>query len=115
MLVSQAGTILQGMSKGIGYFVLTSVGERDGDGFVAACLELGTVASGDSVEEAFRNLNAAVSLQLRALEEAGEMERVFRENGVEVVASVEDAEESAREIGEEKVMRVSRHEVALRC
>ena len=103
------------MKERVGYFTLTSVGERDGDGFVAACLELGTVASGDSVEEAFRNLDEVILVQLRALEEAGEMERVFRENGVEVVASVDEAEGSTRAIGEGKVMRISRHQVVLRC
>ena len=94
--------------------MLTNVGERDGDGFVAACLELGAVGSGESVEEAFRNLDMAVRAQLRALEEAGEWERVFRENGVEVVSSVDDAVESTRVIGDGKVMKISRHEVVLR-
>ena len=101
------------MKERVGYFVLTNVAERDGDGFVAACFELGAVASGDSVEEAFEMLDEAVSVQLKALEEAGELERVFRENGVQVVSSVDDAEVSTRVIGEGKVMRVSRHEVVL--
>ncbi len=101
------------MTERVGYFVLTNVGERDGDGFVAACFELGTVASGDSIEEAFENLDEAVGVQLRALEEAGEWERVFRENGVEVVSSVEEAEASSRVIGGGKVMRISRHEIIL--
>ena len=103
------------MKERVGYFVLTSVAERDGDGFVAACLELGTVASGDSIEEAFQKLDEAVSAQLKALEEADEMERVFRENGVEVVASVEDAEESTSVIGEGKVMKINRHQVTFPC
>ena len=101
------------MKERVGYFVLTNVAERDGDGFVAACFELGAVASGDSVEEAFEMLGEAVSVQLKALEEAGELERVFRENGVQVVSSVDDAEVSTGVIGEGKVMRVSRHEVVL--
>ena len=103
------------MKERVGYFVLTSVAERDGGAFVAACLELGAVASGDSIEEAFENLEKAVLAQLKALEEADEMERVFRENGVEVVASVEDAEESTSVIGEGKVMKISRHQILLRC
>ena len=101
------------MTEGVGYFVLTNVGERDGDGFVAACLELGAVGSGESVEEAFRNLDMAVRAQLRALEEAGEWERVFRENGVEVVSAVDDAEESTRVIGADKVMKVSRYQISV--
>ena len=102
------------MKERIGYFILTSVAEKDGDGFVAACLELGAVASGDSIGAAFENLETAVLAQLKALEEADEMERVFRENGIEVVASVEDAEVSTRAIGEDKVMKISRHQIALR-
>ena len=102
------------MKERVGYFILTSVAERDGDGFVAACLELGAVASGDSIGAAFENLETAVLAQLKALEEADEMERVFRENGIEVVASVEDAEVSTRAIGEDKVMKISRHQIALR-
>ena len=98
----------------VGYFVLTNVAERDGDGFVAACFELGSVGSGDSLDEAFANLELAVSVQLKALKEAGEWERVFRENGVEVVSSVDDAEESTSDMGEGKVMKISRHRIALR-
>ena len=98
----------------VGYFVLTNVAERDGDGFVAACFELGSVASGDSLEEAFENLERAVSVQLEALVEADEWERVFSENGVEVVSSVDEAEVSTRVIGEDKVMKVSRHQIVLR-
>ncbi len=93
--------------------MLTSVGERDGDGFVAACFELGAVGSGDTMDEAFQNLATAVRVQLEALEEAGELERVFMENGVEVVSSVVDAEESVRDMGEGRVMRVSRHQINL--
>ena len=98
----------------VGYFVLTNVAERDGDGFVAACFELGSVGSGDSLEEAFENLERAVSVQLEALVEADEWERVFKENGVEVVSSVDDAEISSRVIGKDKVMKISRHQIVLR-
>ena len=101
------------MKERVGYFVLTNVAERDGDGFVAACFELGAVGSGDTVEEAFRSLDEAVSVQLEALEETGEWERVFRENGVEVVSSVDDAEESTRVIGKDKVMKIIRHQIPL--
>ena len=76
-------------------------------------MELGAVASGDSIEEAFQNLEETVWVQLKALEEAGEMERVFRENGVQVVSSIDDAEASTRVIGEDRVMRISRHEITM--
>ena len=103
------------MKERVGYFFLTNVAERDGDGFVAACLELGTVASGDTIEEAFENLDKAVLAQLKALEEAGQRERVFRENGVQVVLSPDDAEVSTRAIGEGKVMKISRHKANFPC
>ena len=103
------------MKERIGYFILTSVAERDGDGFVAACLELGAVASGDSIEEAFRHLEKAVLAQLNALEEAGERERVFRENGVQVLPSIDDAEVSTKEIGPDEVMKISRHQIISHC
>ena len=101
------------MKERVGFFTLTNVAEKDGDGYVAACLELGAVASGDSIEEAFQNLEETVWVQLKALEEAGEMERVFRENGVQVVSSIDDAEASTRVIGEDRVMRISRHEITM--
>jgi predicted RNase H-like HicB family nuclease len=103
------------MKERVGYFILTSVAERDGDGYVAACLELGAVASGDSIEEAFENLEKAVWEQLKALEEAGQRERVFRENGVQVVPSIDDAEVSTKAIGPDKVMKISRHQIAFHC
>jgi predicted RNase H-like HicB family nuclease len=103
------------MKERVGYFILTSVAERDGDGYVAACLELGAVASGDSIEEAFRHLEKAVLAQLKALEEAGQRERVFRENGVQVVPSIDDAEVSTKAIGPDKVMKISRHQIAFHC
>ena len=103
------------MKERVGYFILTSVAERDGDGYVAACLELGAVASGDSIEEAFENLEKAVWEQLKALEEAGQRERVFRENGVQVLPSIDDAEVSTKAIGPDKVMKISRHQIAFHC
>jgi len=39
---------------------LTAVIEREGDGFVAACPEVGVVSEGDTVEDARRNLVEAV-------------------------------------------------------
>ena len=78
-------------------------------------MELGAVASGDSIEEAFENLEKAVWEQLKALEEAGQRERVFRENGVQVLPSIDDAEVSTKAIGPDKVMKISRHQIAFHC
>ncbi len=103
------------MKEREGYITLTNVAEKDGDAFVAACLELGAVASGETIEEAFESLDKAVRMQLKALEEAGERERVFRENGIEVVPSIDNAEVQTRMLAGDKVLKISRHEVAIRC
>jgi len=41
---------------------VTAVIEREGDGYVALCPELGIGSQGDTVEEARRNLTEAVEL-----------------------------------------------------
>jgi predicted RNase H-like HicB family nuclease len=41
---------------------LTALIEREGDGYVALCLELDVASQGDTVEEARRNLKEAVEL-----------------------------------------------------
>ena len=85
--------------------------ERDGDGYVAACFELGAVATGETIDEAFQRLDEAVRVQLQALEEADQRERVFRENAVEVVESIEDAAAFTQTLDGGKVMRVTRYQL----
>ena len=55
--------------------VLTSVVEPEGDMFVSTCIELGTASCGDTIQEAFDNLEEAIAVHLNALEEIGETER----------------------------------------
>jgi hypothetical protein len=50
----------------------------------AHCEALGTSAFGVDQEEAMAAIVEAVILQLEALEDAGELERFFEENGVKV-------------------------------
>ena len=64
--------------------VLTSVVEPEGEMFVSTCPELGTASCGDTIQEAFENLEEAITVHLNALEELGERERVFRERGIEI-------------------------------
>ncbi len=64
--------------------VLTCVAEKEGDQFVSYCEELGTSSCGDTIEEAFENIEEAVEVHLDALEEVGELGRVFRERAIEV-------------------------------
>ena len=55
--------------------VLTSVVEPEGEMFVSTCIELGTASCGHTIQEAFDNLEEAISVHLNALEELGETER----------------------------------------
>jgi len=53
---------------------LTAIIEREGDGFVALCLELDIASQGSSVEEAQANLREAVELFFETAD-ASEIER----------------------------------------
>jgi predicted RNase H-like HicB family nuclease len=59
--------------------------EKEDGQFISVCPELGTMSCGDTIEEALSNLNEAVVVYLNALEEVGEQERVFRENGIAIL------------------------------
>ena len=72
------------MSPGVPTVTLTHVFTKEGDQFVSYCMELGTSSCGDTIEEAFDNIKEAVEVHLNALEQMGEMERVFRERGITV-------------------------------
>ena len=66
------------------FVVLTEIVEKEGDQFVSICRELGTASCGDTIEEAFSNLEEAIEVHLEALKETGERERVFSERGIEI-------------------------------
>ncbi len=63
-----------------GAIVLTSVVEQEGSQFVSFCVELGTASCGDTVQEAYENLQEAIWVHLNELEVTGERDRVFRED-----------------------------------
>ena len=63
---------------------LTFVIEREDDQYVATCRELDIASQGDSVENALQHAIDATTLYLSVLDEDGEIERVFRERGIEV-------------------------------
>ena len=46
---------------------LTGVVEQEGEQYVSKCLELGTSSCGDTIEEAFSNLEEAINVHLGAL------------------------------------------------
>lgn len=65
---------------GHGYVVLTGTVEPEDHLFVSYCPELGVASCGDTAEGALDNLEEAIAVHLEALEEIGELERVFQEN-----------------------------------
>jgi predicted RNase H-like HicB family nuclease len=50
--------------------------------FTAICEELGTATCGDSMDEAIKNINEAILVDLNTLENYGERARFFRERGI---------------------------------
>ena len=90
--------------------VLTSVVEPEDDMFVSTCIELGTASCGDTIQEAFENLEEAIAVHLNALEELGETERVFHERGIEILRSPIE-ETVPRPIPIDKVVKISQHPV----
>ena len=65
-----------------GSIVVTYRVRKEGDQFVAECIELGVASCGDTIDDAFRMIDDAVTLYLNSLEEEGERERVFKERGI---------------------------------
>ena len=90
--------------------VLTSVVEPEGEMFVSTCIELGTASCGDTIQEAFENLEEAIAVHLNALEELGETERVFHERGIEILRSPIE-ETVPRPVPIDKVVKISQHRV----
>jgi predicted RNase H-like HicB family nuclease len=68
----------------MGHIVLTGIMEREGDQFVSYCPELGVASCGDTIDEAIDNLDDALQVYLDALEETGELRRVFREKNIRI-------------------------------
>ena len=72
------------MSK-LHYIMLTAVFEKEDDGrWTAYCKELGTATFAHSLDEAQERLSEMIELHLNTLENVGERERFFEENGIEI-------------------------------
>ena len=67
-----------------GYIFLTIQFEKEGRKWVATCLELGTSTFGYTLKDAKTRINEAIILHLNTLEEVGERQRFFRENGIKL-------------------------------
>ena len=77
---------------GHGYVVLTGTVEPEDHLFVSYCPELGVASCGETAEEALDNLGEAITVHLEALEEIGELERVFLENQLKVITDTASTE-----------------------
>lgn len=75
-----------------GYVVLTGTVEPEDHLFVSYCPELGVASWGDRAEEALDNLGEAIAVHLEALEEIGELGRVFDENQLKVITDAASTE-----------------------
>ncbi len=67
------------------YAMVTLAVHREGEHYVADCLELETSSFGASEEEALDNVREATLLYLSTLEQLGECEQVLRDRGVAIV------------------------------
>lgn len=67
------------------YIVLTAIFEKEEDGrWTAHCEELGTATFATTIEEAQDRLKEMIELHLNTLEDIGERDRFFKENGIEI-------------------------------
>jgi predicted RNase H-like HicB family nuclease len=65
-----------------GYIVLTLKFKKENKRWTAYCEELGTATYGRSLPEADKRLKEAVKLHIQTLEDVGERQRFFKENGI---------------------------------
>ena len=90
---------------GQGYVVLTGTVEPEDGMFVSYCPELGVSSCGDTVEEALDNLGEALAVHIGALEEIGELERVFQEKELRVITAPAPTESVSVSIPPGKTVR----------
>ena len=79
--------------------------EKEDGQFISVCPELDVMSCGDSIEEAFANLEEAIDVYLSALGEVGERMRVLQERGIDVSVQPTDEEDGYR------IQRPARHAV----
>ena len=64
------------------YIQLTLLFYKEEDQWIGECKELGISTYGDTIEEVRLELPELVELHVNALEQIGEREKFFRENGI---------------------------------
>ena len=95
------------------FIILTEVVEREGSQFAAHCLELGTATCGDTIDEAFANLEDAITVHLSALEEVGTIGQILKERNITVRSLISEDIAWPVSVGEVvgKVVKPSRHPI----
>ena len=64
--------------------MLTGIVEKEDGQYASHCPELGTASCGDTIEEAFSNLEEAIEVNLNALEESETIDSVLRERHIRI-------------------------------
>ena len=96
----------------IGVIFVTDIVEPEGDQFVSYCRELGTTSCGDTVGEAFKNLDEAIGVHLEALLDTGELHQFLRERNINiVVAPDDDLQELNLPVPLGRILLVAQHSV----
>jgi predicted RNase H-like HicB family nuclease len=70
------------VAKTLGYIIITFSFHKEGNRWVGRCNELTPSAFARTLKEAEERLKKLVQLHLNGLEDLGERERFFRENGI---------------------------------
>ena len=80
-------TVIHRASQGSADYVfhLTFEFQQEEGQWVGACLELGTAAHADSLEQAQEELGEAVELQLDGMEQLCDIRDYLKDNGVQIV------------------------------
>ena len=74
----------KGWREPVKYIMVTMAIEREGDYYVAKCVELGTSSFGCTQDEALANIIDATELYLDTLEDLGECGRILEEREVTI-------------------------------
>jgi len=83
----------------VGYISLTCKLAQDGEQWTGECIELGTATYGDTEFEVWEELKELITLHLTGLEEEGESERFFKENGITVYPFTQQPQQQPFTIG----------------
>lgn len=70
------------MSAGPEFIVLTLKAYLEAGQYVSECVELDVASCGDTLDEAFKNIEDAVEVYLETLDDTGDRERILAERGV---------------------------------